>query len=149
MLIEPRESTDPIARQLILEQQAEVAVLQGAGHVEYRLRADIEFMLGLIDGHPVGCGALQPITAGIGEVRRVYVRPAYRGQGLSKLILAALEERAFERGYHTLRLEAGRMMNRAIGLYRAAGFAAIPAYGEYAGNPQSVCFEKSLVAALA
>jgi GNAT superfamily N-acetyltransferase len=149
VLIEPRDSADPIVRQLVLEQQAEVAALAGSGHVAYRLRAGTEFMLGLIDGRPVGCGALQRIAPGVGEVRRMYVRPAYRGQGLSKLILAALEERAFESGYHSLRLEAGRLLSRAISLYQAAGFQAIPVYGEYVDNPQSVCFEKSLLPALA
>lgn len=149
VLIEPRESTDPVIRQLTLEQQAEQTALEGTGQVPCRLRAGSEFMLGLIDGRAVGCGALQPMSAAVGEVRRMYVRPAYRGQGLSKLILAALEERAVELGYESIRLETGRLMSRAISLYQGVGFHSIPSYGEYVGNPQSVCFEKSLLPALA
>ncbi|GIH19958.1 GNAT family N-acetyltransferase [Rugosimonospora africana] len=145
MLIEPRDSADPLVRRLALEQHAEVAPLKGESHAAYRLRTGIEFMVGFVDVRPVGCGALQRIAPGVGEVRWMYVRPAYRGQGLSKLILAALEERACELGHHSLRLETGRLLTRAISLYRAAGFRAIPAYGEYAGNPESVCFEKPLL----
>jgi GNAT superfamily N-acetyltransferase len=149
VLIEPRECTDPVIRALTREQQVELSVRAGAGYVPCQLRAGSEFMLGVIDGRPVGCGALQPISAVVGEVRRMYVRPAYRGQGLSKLILAALEERAFELGYQCMRLETGRLMSRAISLYEGVGFRSIPSYGEYAGNPQSLCFEKSLLPALA
>ena len=148
MLIESRESTDVAVRQLTAEQQAELAALLGGGQVQYRLRPGTEFMVGVIDGRPVGCGALQPIAPSVGEVKRMYVRPAYRGQGLSRLILAAVEERAVELGYHTLRLETGRLMARAIGLYQGAGFRTIPLFGEYVGNAESVCFEKSLLPAL-
>jgi GNAT superfamily N-acetyltransferase len=76
----------------------------------------------------------------------MYVRPAYRGQGLARLILAALEELAVQRGYHTLRLETGRYLAPALGLYQGAGYQPIPLFGEYVGNPQSLCFEKSLIA---
>jgi GNAT superfamily N-acetyltransferase len=149
VLIEPRESTDPVIRALTREQQVELSALKGVGYLPCPLRPDSQFMLGVIDGRPVGCGALQPISAAVGEVRRMYVRPAYRGQGLSKLILAALEERAFELGYECMRLETGRLMNRAISLYEGVGFRSIPSYGQYVGDPQSVCFEKSLLPALA
>jgi len=100
---------------------------------------------GFVAGRPVACGAVQPIGAGVGEVKRMYVRPAYRGNGYGRLILAALEELAVQRGFHTLRLETGRNLAPALGLYRDAGYRPIPLYGEYVGNPISVCFEKSLL----
>ena len=50
-----------------------------------------------------------------------------------------------QRGFHTLRLETGRNLAPALGLYRGAGYHPIPLYGEYVGNPISVCFEKSLL----
>ena len=62
------------------------------------------------------------------------------------MILAALEEHALERGYHTVRLETGRQLVAALALYRAAGYRPVPCFGEYAGNPLSLCFEKSLLA---
>jgi GNAT superfamily N-acetyltransferase len=145
VLIESRDPFDPIIIQLGREQQAELAKAEGDGHVAYALRQDIEFVAGFVNGRPVACGALQPIGPGVGEIKRMYVRPAHRGQGLSRLILAALEERAVQRGYHTLRLETGGYLAAAVGLYRAAGYQPIPLYGEYVDNPLSVCFEKSLV----
>jgi putative acetyltransferase len=129
-------------RQLVNEQQAELASVDGT--VPYPLRDGVEYVLGYLDGRPMACGGLQHLEAGIGEIKRMYVRPAHRGLGFSRLILAALEERATMRGYHTLRLETGSFLAPAIGLYKAAGYRQIPTFGEYAGNPLSTCFEKSL-----
>ena len=147
MLIEARDATDPVVRQLVTEQQAELAADLADGFLGYPVRTEIEFVVGLIDGRPVGCGGLQRITQEIGEIKRMYVRPAHRGRGLSRLILAALEERAVQRGYRSLRLETGRDLTAAIGLYRAAGFRPIPLYGEYEGSTHSLCFGKPLVPA--
>jgi GNAT superfamily N-acetyltransferase len=106
-------------------------------------------MLGLIDGKPVACGALQQLAPGIGEINRMYVRPAWRGQGLSRLILAALEERAVELGCQTLRLETTLDPGRAIRLYEGAGFHTVPGHRDDAGHPGPACYEKSLLPALA
>jgi GNAT superfamily N-acetyltransferase len=146
VLIESLDPRDPVVVQLGQEQQNELAMLEGDGHISYGLHDGIEFIAGFVDGRPVACGALQPIGDGVGEIKRMYVRPAYRGQGLSRLILAALEELAMQRGYHTLRLETGGFLAPALGLYRGAGYRPIPLFGEYVGNPRSVCFEKILVA---
>jgi GNAT superfamily N-acetyltransferase len=145
VVIEALDPFDRIVVQLSREQQAELAKAEGGGHIPYALRHGIEFVAGFVNGRPVACGALQPIGSEVGEIKRMYVRPAYRRQGLSRLILAALEERAVQRGYHTLRMETGARMTAALGLYRAAGYQPIPLYGEYVDNPHSVCFEKSLV----
>ncbi|HKT02340.1 MAG TPA: GNAT family N-acetyltransferase [Rugosimonospora sp.] len=143
MLISLPPATDRLLAQLLREQQAELATVDGT--VPYSLRDGIEYVMGYLDGRPVACGGLQHLEPEVGEIKRMYVRPAHRGRGFSRLILAALEERAAVRGYHTVRLETGTMLTAALGLYRSAGYSPIPAYGEYAGNPQSACFEKSLV----
>jgi putative acetyltransferase len=145
VLIEARDARDPLILQLSREQQAELALAHGEGHVSYPLHDDIEFVAGFVDGRPVACGAVQPLGDGVGELKRMYVRPPFRGQGLSRLILAALEERAMQRGLHTLRLETGRYLAPALGLYQGAGYRPIPLFGEYVGNSTSVCFEKSLL----
>jgi GNAT superfamily N-acetyltransferase len=146
VLIESLDARDPVVAQLSLEQQNEITGAEGAEAVVYPLSEGIEFIAGFVDGRPVACGALQPLGDGVGELKRMYVRPAYRGQGLARLILAALEELAVQRGYHTLRLETGRYLAPALGLYQGAGYQPIPLFGEYVGNPQSLCFEKSLIA---
>jgi GNAT superfamily N-acetyltransferase len=140
VLIERRDPRDPVVVQLGRELQREIAA------IEYPLADGIEFVAGFVDGRPVACGALEPVGDGVGEIKRMYVRPAYRGQGLSRLILAALEELAVHRGYHTLRLETGNFPP-ALGLYRGAGYRPIPLFGRYVDNTRSVCFEKSLIGA--
>ena len=127
------------------EQQRELAGIEGERHVAYPVQPGIEFLVGFVDDRPVACGALQPLDTGIGEIKRMYVRPPHRRKGLSRLILAALEEYALQRGYHTVRLETGRQLAAALALYRAAEYRPIPCFGEYADNPLSLCFEKSLM----
>ena len=147
MLIEPREPSDRAVRQLVLELQAEVAGSHDSGG--HRPLDVFEFMLGLIDGKPVACGALQQVAPGVGEINRMYVRPAWRGQGLSRLILAALEERAVELGFHLLRLETVLDAGRATRLYEGAGFHTVIGRFDGAGDPRRACYEKSLLPALA
>lgn len=143
MVISPVAATDPALLQLVAEQQAELAGL--AGYSKFGPRADVEYVAAYLDGHPVGCGGVQPLEPGVGEVKRMYVRPLFRGKGWSYLILAAIEEYAVEHGLHTLRLETGGHLAAAMALYNGAGYERIEAFGEYAGNPTSVCFEKVLV----
>ena len=78
------------------------------------------------------------------EIRRMYVAPAARGRGLSRLVLAALEDEARELGYSFVRLETGDRQPEAIKLYASSGFEPIPRYGSFADDPRSVCFEKRL-----
>ena len=68
----------------------------------------------------------------------------YNGRGIARQLIVALEEEALADGRPVLRLETGTYLPAAIGLYRSAGYAPIPVFGEYVGNPYSVCFEKSL-----
>ena len=68
------------------------------------------------DGTAIGCGALRRIADGIGELKRMYVVPAARGQGVAKALLAALEDEARRRGWGTLRLETGPRQPEAIAL---------------------------------
>jgi putative acetyltransferase len=67
-----------------------------------------------------------------------------RGRGLSRQILAKLEDVALENGYNTVRLETGKRQPEAIGLYESAGYHRIPCYGQFAHQPLSVCFEKKI-----
>ncbi|MBB2925458.1 GNAT family N-acetyltransferase [Cellulomonas cellasea] len=107
-------------------------------------------MLLVRDGdEPVACGALRDVSAtqgsGTVEIKRLYVVPARRGRGLSRLAMAELEARARTLGYGRLILETGVMQPEAIGLYLALGYDPIEAYGEYKDHPGSRCFGKALV----
>jgi putative acetyltransferase len=90
------------------------------------------------------CGALRPLDEGQAEIRRMYVRPAFRGRGLARQLLADLERIAAESGVQVLRIGTGDRQPEALGLYRSAGYAEIPRYGDHTDNPHSFCLAKPL-----
>ncbi|WP_084959032.1 GNAT family N-acetyltransferase [Thermoactinospora rubra] len=136
----------PVVLELCAEQQAELAWRQRhvVDDTPKHLDPRIEFVLLMEGGRALGCAGLQPLEPGVGEVKRMYVRSAARGRGLSRLLLREIEDLAKERGMGVLRLETGRLFQEAISLYTSSGFAPIPRFGPYAGCAESVCFEKRL-----
>ena len=102
------------------------------------------FVVGWEDGEPVACGGVMRYDETTAEIRRMYVAPSARGRGLSRLLLAALEDEARELGYELVRLETGDRQPEAIKLYVSSGFAPIPRFGPFVDDPRSVCFEKRL-----
>jgi GNAT superfamily N-acetyltransferase len=105
-------------------------------------------------GRPVGCGALRSLREAylirelgprVGELKRMYVAPEVRGQGIGRALLARLEAEGRTLGLTRLVLETGTRQAEALALYRRAGFTEIAAYGEYAASPAtSVCLAKAL-----
>jgi putative acetyltransferase len=93
---------------------------------------------------PVGCGAFKPFDADSVEIKRMFVQPAHRGQGVAQAVLAKLEKWASELGYNSGVLETGKRQPEAIRLYERSGYARIPNYGQYVGIENSVCFRKVL-----
>jgi ribosomal protein S18 acetylase RimI-like enzyme len=120
--------------------------------VDKLLRQGVIFFVVRHDGVPAGCGGVQrfgtddaePSDEPFAELKRMYVRPAYRGLGLAKALLAHLEAYTRERGIALLRLETGIYQTEAIGLYERAGFVRIPPFGDYRPDPVSLCYEKRL-----
>ncbi len=76
----------------------------------------------------------------------MFVQADYRGKGISKVILGKLEDWAIELGYTKSVLETGKGQPEAIGLYTKHGYSLIENFGQYADMPNSVCFEKRLMA---
>ena len=73
---------------------------------------------------------MRKIREDIGEVKRMYVRPAFRGQGIGRALLDALIQEAGQIGYPRIRLDSTRFMKEAHALYRSAGFVEIAEYPE-------------------
>lgn len=96
------------------------------------------------DGVPAGCGGILMVGREYGELKRMYVRPQFRGKGFGKLILNRLADHAGEHGAALLRLETGVHQTEAIGLYEQMGFYRIPPFGPYFEDPVSLCYEKPL-----
>jgi putative acetyltransferase len=100
------------------------------------------FVIARVDGVAVGCGALRRMDGTTSEVKRMYVEPEWRGRGVAEAVLEHLEGAARTLGSSRLVLETGTYQAEAIGLYRRAGFRQIDCFGESAGAPTSLCFEK-------
>jgi GNAT superfamily N-acetyltransferase len=113
------------------------------------------FVVARIDGQLAGCGAVRsyvpyhddlPPERGVGEVKRMYTRPALRRRGVSRAVLARLEDLAVELGYRRLVLETGSPQPEALALYETAGWQRIEPYGHYRDEETSICFAKDLPA---
>jgi putative acetyltransferase len=102
-------------------------------------------MVAFDDELPVGCGAVKELSTDAMEVKRMYVLPERRGEGIATIILNELERWTSELKYPKCRLETGKKQPEAIALYEKTGYKRIPNYGQYEGVENSVCFEKILV----
>ena len=93
-------------------------------------------------GAPVGCGAMV-MQPGYGEIKRVYVRPQARGQGLAHTLMTALEAKAIEHGARTFLLETGPAQPEALVLYERLGYRCRGPFGDYPADPHSLFMEKN------
>lgn len=91
---------------------------------------------------PMGCGVLLRLDDTVCEIKRMWVRPEARGQGLSRLMLRFLEDQARQQGFARVRLDTNKALVMAQDMYRRAGYRAIARYND---NPYAHCwFEKDL-----
>jgi putative acetyltransferase len=114
--------------------------------VEKLIAQGVAFYLLRADGVPAGCGGIQLFGTDYGELKRMYVRPPFRGSGFGELLLDRLEHHAREHGVFLVRLETGIHQTAAIRLYERKGFQRIPPFGDYFEDPLSLCYEKRLEA---
>jgi len=112
--------------------------------VEKLLKQGVAFFVARYDGEPAGCGGIELFGTEYGEIKRMYVRPQFRGVGLARLMLDHLAAYAWERGVPLLRLETGIHQTAAISLYEGVGFQQIPPFGAYQEDPLSRFYEKRI-----
>jgi putative acetyltransferase len=112
--------------------------------IEKLLREAVAFFVIRCDGLAAGCGGVEICGREYAEIKRMYVRPAFRGQGLAKTMLEHLAQYARERNAVVLRLETGIYETPAMTLYEDFGFRRRSAFGEYREDPFSVYYEIAL-----
>ena len=128
----------------------DLAIRDGDDHTFYaqfnKVDAIKEVIIAYQDGTVVGCAAIKPFSATEAEVKRMFVHPDYRKQGIAAKVLNELENWATELGFAACVLETGKKQPEAIALYQKVGYHIIPNYGQYIGVDNSVCMTKLLIA---
>jgi putative acetyltransferase len=94
-------------------------------------------------GRAVGCGAVV-LTPAFGELKRMYVSPRCRGQGIARKLLLVLESESVRAGCKLLKLETGPLQPEALGLYASFGYERREPFGEYKNDPLSVFMQKRI-----
>jgi RimJ/RimL family protein N-acetyltransferase len=127
---------------------ADLAIRDGAEHAFYaqfnKTTAIRNAIVCYVDDEAVGCGAFKKYDDEKAEIKRMFVLPQYRGQGIGLGILKELEVWAAENNYAACILETGKKQPEAIHLYRKAGYSITPNYGQYEGVENSVCMMKKV-----
>lgn len=106
------------------------------------------FLLARASGADAGCAGLRRIAPGRAELKRMWVRPGWRGRGIARALLAACESAARDLGHHQLWLETGSAQPEAVTLYTSAGYTPVERFGQYAGEPDSIYLGRDLEALL-
>lgn len=146
-IIHPQRPDTSEAIQLIDELEAYLSPMypQESRHgysVEKLIKQGVAFFVTHHENAVAGCGGVQLFGTEYAEVKRMYVRPAFRGLGLAKLMLDHLAAHALQNGVRVLRLETGIHQHEAIGLYESYGFQRRSPFGEYVDDPNSIYYEK-------
>ncbi len=92
----------------------------------------------------VGCGAFKTYDDASVEIKRMYVKPDFRREGVAKIILNELEVWAKEIGFSKCILETAKDMKPAVSFYKKSMYSVIPNYGQYKDVSTSICFLKTL-----
>lgn len=135
-------------RELVGKLDEDLAIRDGAEHSFYAQFNKIDKIKNVVVAYQnetaVGCGAFKEYEPETAEIKRMYVSPEKRGQGIAGQILTELETWAKESDFTKTILETGKKQPEAIRLYEKSGYRLIPNYGQYAEVENSVCMEKSL-----
>ena len=137
---EQREDAGPLVREYLAALNAHLLLEYGLSFdAGAMIRSDLSdahkfrppdgrFYVARHGGHVAGVGALRQLDRHVGELQRMYVRPAFRGSGIGLALATRLIEDARTIGYRRLRLESLEFLKAAHGLYRSLGFREIDAY---------------------
>lgn len=142
------DSTNPDFRKLVILLDQDLWIRDGEEHDFYAAFNKIDSLAHVVVAYrsqvAVGCGAIKRYSEQIVEIKRMFVLPEYRGQGIAGVVLSELEKWADELGFFESILETGKKQPEAIRLYQKSGYSIIPNFGQYQGIDNSVCMKKTL-----
>ena len=142
-----RNSTDFIALCRRLNEELVLKLSSSVDPVSSRANATDDFesvLLGKVENVPVACAALRPFSEDTAELKRMFVSPEWRRNGLGKTILEKCEEIARQEKYKHIVLETNILLPDARSLYEKNGYARIESYGPYAYLKETLCMGKTL-----
>lgn len=141
-------SENPDFLALVSDLDKDLAERDGDEHAFYQQFNSIDALkhvvVGYAHGRPLGCGAIKRFDLNSMEVKRMYVKPEFRGKGMAGKLLLELEKWTVELGYTSCVLETGKRQPEAIAFYAKNGYKNIANYGQYKDIENSVCFRKDL-----
>ncbi len=145
-----RETPDqPEVRDLLIQADERSSALYPAEsrhglNLAALLSADVRFFVARWDGRALGCGGYILLADGAAELKRMFVAPSARGQGVASAIIQAIEGSAASEGVQALFLETGVKSYEALRLYKRFGFSERGPFAEYQPDPLSVFMVKQL-----
>jgi GNAT superfamily N-acetyltransferase len=148
VVTDPRE---PPACDLLEAMVAELRVMYGLPEGQVGVALEVEemarptggYLVGWVGEMAVAGGGLRAIGEGVGEIKRMYVHPDFRGRGLGSQLLAALEGDARTLGMGQVRLDTGPKQPDAQHLYERSGYVAIDNYN---ANPHASYWAEKVLA---
>lgn len=149
LTIAPESPRQPGIVALLQQSDAYMAALYPAesNHMldlESLAAPEVRFLVARIEGRIVGCAALVHGGNGAGEIKRMFVDPAARGQGVGRGLLQEIETLAKAMRIQRLQLETGGKQPEALALYRRFGYVERGPFGSYKPDPMSLFMEKRL-----
>ena len=135
-------------QQLVVALDAYLRIVDGDDHAFYAQFNKTDSLSNVLVCYDqevaIGCGAFKAYDSQTVEIKRMYTFPEYRGRGVAKNIMAALEEWAKEEKYSVSILETGYLQKDAIALYTKIGYEVMENFGQYEGISTSVCMQKTI-----
>lgn len=135
-------------QQLVVALDAYLRIVDGDDHAFYAQFNKTDSLSNVLVCYDqevaIGCGAFKAYDSQTVEIKRMYTLPEYRGRGVAKNIMAALEEWAKEEKYSVSILETGYLQKDAIALYTKIGYEVMENFGQYEGISTSVCMQRTI-----
>lgn len=149
-IVEPVTTRDEEVRVLLAALTAELATGgyttdQTFGYsMEELEQSDVHLLGARVADHLVGVAGVEVQGAGLGELKRFFVKPEQRGTGVADALIAALLAHAAASRVRLLRLETGDKQQAAQAFYRRHGFAQVPRFSPYEASETSVCMQRPI-----